>query len=90
MSKPAIRLHIEELVLHSFDPHDRHAIAGAFQQELSRLLTEQSVNPEFSAALSQHSSDSRLDAGAFHAGQHGQPKVLGNQIAGAVHRGLMK
>lgn len=90
MNRPAIRLHIEELVLHSFDPHDRHAIAGAFQQELSRLLTEQLVNPEFTAALAQYSSNSRLDAGAFHAQQQAQPNSLGNQIAGAVHRGLMK
>jgi hypothetical protein len=90
MKRPAIKLHIEQLVLHSFDPHDRYAIAEAFQQELSRLLTEQLVNPEFSPALTQHSSNSRLDAGAFHAEQHPQPNFLGNQIAGAVHKGLMK
>jgi hypothetical protein len=90
MNKPAIRLHIEELVLHSFDPHDRHAIAGAFQQELSRLLTEQLVNPESASALTQHSSNSRLDAGAFHAAQNARPDLLGNQIAGAVHKGLIK
>jgi len=90
MNRPAVRLHIEELVLHSFDPHDRYAIAGAFQQELSRLLTEQLVNSEFSSALMQHSSNSRLDAGTFYAEQHAQPNLVGNQIAGAVHRGLMK
>jgi hypothetical protein len=92
MKGPAIRLHIEELVLHSFDPHDRYAIADAFQQELSRLLGEQLVNPEFSSAapLMQHSSNSRLDGGAFHAEQHAKPNFLGNQIAGAVHRGLTK
>jgi hypothetical protein len=87
MKRPAIRLHIEELVLHSFDPHDRHAIADAFQQELSRLLGEQLVN---SGALTQYSSDSRLDAGSFHAEQHAKPGFLGNQIAGVVHRGLTK
>jgi len=90
MNRPAVRLHIEELVLHSFDPHDRYAIAGAFQQELSRLLTEHLVNPEFSAALAQHSNNGRLDAGAFHAERNAQPKFVGSQIASAVHRGLMK
>ena len=90
MNRPAIKLHIEQLVLHSFDAHDRYAIADAFQQELSRLLTAQLVNPEFSAALAQHAHNSRLDAGAFHAEQPAQPNFLGNQIAGAVHKGLMK
>lgn len=85
-----LRLHIEELVLHSFAPNDRHAIADAFQQELSRLLAAEILNPEFSAALRQHSGNSRLDAGAFHAGRDSQPDLLGNQIAGAVHRGLTK
>jgi hypothetical protein len=85
-----LTVHIEELVLHSFAPNDRYAIAAAFQQELSRLLAAEILNPEFSAALRQHSSNSRLDAGAFHAGQDSQPKLLGNQIAGAVHRGLSK
>ena len=85
-----LRLHIEQLVLHSFAPHDRYAIADAFQQELSRLLAAEILNPEFSVALRQHSNNSRLDAGTFQAGQDSQPKLLGNQIAGAVHRGLSK
>lgn len=86
-----VRLHIEELVLHSFDPHDRYAIADAFQQELSRLLSEQLVNSNFSsAALTQHSDNSRLDAGAFHLEQHTKPNLVGNQIARVVHRGLTK
>jgi hypothetical protein len=87
MRRPTIRLHIEELVLHSFDPHDRRAIADAFQQELTRLLAEQLVNRDM---LAQHSTNSRLDAGAFHAEQHAKPGSVGNQIAGVVHRGLTK
>lgn len=90
MKRPAFRLHIEELVLHSFAPHDRYAIADAFQQELSRLLAAEIVNPEFSSALMQHSGNGRLDAGAFHAGHESKPDSIGNQIAGAVHRGLTK
>ncbi len=90
MKRPTLRLHIEELVLHSFAPNDRYAIADAFQMELSRLLAGEMLNPEFSTALTQHSSNYRLDAGAFHAGQDSQPNVLGNQIAGVVHRRLAK
>ena len=78
-----LRLHIEELVLHSFDPHDRYAIADAFQQELSRLLTEQYAHSRISSA-------GRVDAGAFHVEQHTKPNSIGNQIAGVVHRGLTK
>ena len=78
-----LRLHIEELVLHSFDPHDRYAIADAFQQELSRLLSEQLLHPGFSSA-------NRVDAGAFQVEQHTKPNSIGNEIAGAVHRGLTK
>ena len=83
MKKPPLRLHIEELVLHSFDPHDRYAIADAFQQELSRLLTEQVVNSRIASA-------GRVDAGAFHVEQQTKPDSIGNQIAGVVHRGLTK
>ena len=78
-----IRLHIEELVLHSFDPHDRYAIADAFQHELSRLLSVQLVNSNIASA-------GRVDAGAFHVEQHTKPNSIGNQIAGVVHRGLTK
>jgi hypothetical protein len=31
-----VRLHIGELVLHGFDPRDRHAIADAVRAELAR------------------------------------------------------
>jgi hypothetical protein len=83
MTRPMLKLHIEELVLHSFDPHDRYAIANAFQQELSRLLTEQLVNSRIASA-------GRVDAGAFQVEQHTKPNSIGNQIAGVVHRGLTK
>jgi hypothetical protein len=33
-----IRLHINELVLHGFDPRDRHAIADAVRLELARII----------------------------------------------------
>jgi hypothetical protein len=33
-----VTVHIEELVLHGFDPRGRHALADALQEELGRLL----------------------------------------------------
>ena len=36
----SIEMHIEELVLHGFEPGDRHAIGDAVERELARLLSE--------------------------------------------------
>ena len=92
MRRPNISLHIEELVLHNLAPNDRHAIADAVQQELSRLLgpsAEQS-HADFTSTLIQYSSNTRIDAGAFHVEQNSKPRSIGNQIAHAVHGGLTK
>jgi len=39
----AIELHVEELVLEGFAPAERHAVADAFERELSRLLAERGL-----------------------------------------------
>lgn len=43
MRRPDIELHIDELVLHGFDPKDRHRIGDAVQSELARLLAERGL-----------------------------------------------
>lgn len=86
----SIRLHIEELVLHSFDPHDRHAIAEAVQRELSSLLGTEFRSPERPNSLSVSAERPRVDAGSFHADRNGNPHSLGAQIAHAVHGGITK
>lgn len=84
MNRRAIRLHIEELVLHSFDPHDRHAIADAVQRELSGLLAT-----GFRASSFPFSSyQPRIDAGTFHAERGSNAGSIGAQIAQAVHGGI--
>ena len=90
MKQPNIRLHIEELVLHSFAPGDRYAIVDAVQQELSRLLAAQFVNPNSKSTLSELSSHEHLDAGAFQIEQGSRPASIGHQIAQAIHGGLAK
>ena len=40
-----IELHIEELVLHGFEPGDRHRIGEAIERELARLFAEQGTPP---------------------------------------------
>jgi hypothetical protein len=92
MRRPNIKLHIEELVLHGFAPNDRYAIADAVEQELSRLFgssAEQS-HSDFTSTLIEHSSNTRLDAGAFQVEQNSKAGSIGNQIAQAVHGGLTK
>jgi len=84
--KPNIELHIAELVLHGFPPGDRHRIAEAMQQELTRLLTEQGLPP----SLQQAGEVPRLDGGAFIAQRHASPRSVGNQVAHAVYGGLVR
>jgi hypothetical protein len=90
VKQPNIRLHIEELVLHSFAPNDRYAIADAVERELSRLLAGQFGAQGLTASLSDHSTASRLDAGTFQVEQSSKPSAIGNQIAQAIHGGLTK
>ena len=56
-----IELVIDELVLHGFDPRQRHAIGDAVARELTRLARAHARE-----LRGHHSMDvARLDAGAF-------------------------
>jgi hypothetical protein len=84
MKKPnaEIHLHIEELILHGFAPGDRQRLGEAVQQELVRLLAEQSPSLQWS----NNRQIDRVEARSFSvaAGNVG----MGNQIAGAVHHAI--
>jgi hypothetical protein len=43
MNPREIEVHIDELVLHGFDPRSRWAIGDAIESELRELLTQQGV-----------------------------------------------
>lgn len=90
MKAANINFHIEELVLHGFEPGDRHTIADAVEQELSRLLTEHFAESGSSSLWTSSTDAARLDAGAFQVGARSQPNSIGTQIAQAVHGGLTK
>ncbi len=82
MSGPAkIRVEIDEVVLHGFDPRDRHSIGDAVQSELARLLT--AAAPDLAAAGDRQ----RIDAGRFDAAGAG-PAAIGRGAAGALYRSL--
>jgi hypothetical protein len=82
--KSEINLHIAELVLHGFAPGDRHRISEAVQQELTRLISEQTISL---ASLKSISRD-KVDGGAFHMANAAKPAAVGAQIAGAVLGGI--
>ncbi|HKG23555.1 MAG TPA: hypothetical protein VKC34_16765 [Blastocatellia bacterium] len=84
MNPSRLELEIEELVLHGFASSDRHRVAGAMQEELSRLFVEQGVPP----ALSRAGSIERLDAGAFEVKPRATPEAAGAEIARAIYGGL--
>lgn len=83
-SPASVSLHIEEVVLHGFDPRGRYAVADAVQHELTRLLTERGVPP----SLGEARGAERLDAGSFHPARDTRPQALGAQLARAVYGGL--
>jgi hypothetical protein len=75
-----IRLHIEELVLHGFDPRDRHAIGDAVRSELAAVLAERHVSQSASVRL--------IDGGEVRAGSIRETKPIGHAVANAVRGGL--
>lgn len=83
-SPASISLHIEEVVLHGFDPRGRYAVADAVRHELTRLLTERGLPPSRGTARGAE----RLDAGSFHTARDTRPQALGAQLARAVYGGL--
>jgi hypothetical protein len=84
MTRPrAIEVHIDELVLHGFNPADRHRIGDAVQTELVRLLETK----ELARSIRRGASIERLDGGAITP--HGLgPQSLGQAIAQGVSGGL--
>ena len=70
-------MHIDELVLHGFAPHERHRVAEAVAAELQRIVTEHGL-PEGIG-----------DRDVVRAGSIAvKPAGVGSQIAGAIYKGL--
>jgi hypothetical protein len=84
--KPAqIRLHIGELVMNGVPVSDPDALGDAIRGELTRLLSAGALP----AALADSLQIPSLNAGALRV-TSSQPRVLGMQVAQAVHRSLGK
>jgi hypothetical protein len=74
-----IELHVEQMVLHGFDPRDRVGIAEAVERELARLLRD--APPDANA---RDQSIARVDGGAFRIDAV-RGDAAGEPIARAVH-----
>ncbi len=81
--RPAIELHIDELVLHGFNPADRRRIGEAVERELARLLGEEGI-PGGSGDV----QISRLDGGSITLAPGARPEAVGAEIARSVHGSL--
>lgn len=84
MKPREIEVHIEELVLHGFDPANPWRIADALQQELRGLLAARGIpslwlsNPE------------QIEGGRISSASLTKPERTGAEIAGAAYRGAMR
>jgi hypothetical protein len=81
MNPREIDVHIEELVLHGFDPVTRWNVADALENELRGLLVKQGIPPAWQA------SPERIEAGPMGATRLTKPAAAGKQIARAVYGG---
>ncbi|RNI39834.1 hypothetical protein EFY79_00590 [Hanamia caeni] len=79
-------LHIDELVLHGFSPHQRYAIAQAIEVELTRLFTEKPIP----VALQQGGKFPSVNAGCFNINKESKSEATGNKIAYAVYKSFGK
>ena len=81
----AIELHIEELALHGFPAADRHAIGGAVERELARLLGQQE---DRSGLVDREIA--QLEGGTFAVAPNATPEMIGTQIAQTIYSGLIR
>jgi hypothetical protein len=83
-----VRLHIERLVVEGvpLGPGGGARLQAAVEQELTRLLTRDGLNP----ALTNAGAILRLPAPSIQLDGGNKPAELGRRIARAVHGGIGK
>jgi hypothetical protein len=74
-----IDLRIEELILHDLPYDQRHRVAAAIEQELTRLLAERGAPPGFADEAPQ------FDAGTVHVSPNLTAESVGIQVAGSIY-----
>jgi len=81
--QPAVKVHIEELVLHGFAAGDRHRIAAEVERELSTLIGEGNL-----AGFRENFALERMNGAVFKVQAGAKPQATGAQIAQSVYRSL--
>jgi hypothetical protein len=84
MKPREIEVHIEELILHGFEPAHRCGIGDALQRQLDRLLTAKGIPSLWL------SSPPRIVARTISSAGLTKPAQAGAEIAGAVYQGGLK
>lgn len=81
-----INLHIDRLVLDGipFDSHQRPMLQQALQVELTRLLANGSLHPNFAGGIALH----KLTLPGIQLAENPKPTQLGQQIADALYGGI--
>ena len=82
-SESSINVNIDELVLNGVLVGERHRIGDAFENELNRLLTEQSLPLDPTTGRCD-----RVNGGAISLDQTMKAATIGSRIADAVYRGF--
>jgi hypothetical protein len=82
--RPNVELHIEELVLHGFSPHDRWRIADAVQSELARSIAEHGIDANGAMTIPQ------LNAGTIQVAAPMRAHTIGAQVGRALHGALRR
>jgi hypothetical protein len=81
--KPAIELHIEELVLQGFGHTDQEIIARALERALTQLLAEGGL----ASWMTAHSEMSVVDAGSIELLPGTPAEIIGARVARTVYGG---
>jgi hypothetical protein len=77
-----IELQIEELILHDLPYDQRHRVAAAIEQELTRLLGERGLPAGFSEGMPP------IDVGTVYISPHRTAETVGLQVANWIYRQL--
>lgn len=80
----SVEIHIENLVLHGFSPHERHHIGDAVQAGLLQMFSNQGLP----AMLNKGTFMLHLDAGACEFSHGEKPVATGESIAGTLYKGF--
>jgi hypothetical protein len=77
-----IELQIEELILHDLPYDQRHRVAAAIEQALTRMLAERGLPAGFSEGMPS------IDAGTVYISPHRTAETVGLQVADWIYRQL--